>query len=346
MGKHQKKNVNVYILEKKGRHSMACTIKDVSRLSGVSTATVSRVFTTPERVSEGTRKKVLEVTAALNYQPNAIARSMVLQQSEKISFLICKKKSSILDEFYAGICGGIMEETNKSTFQLLISTATDWAKAKSKQVDGVILGGDASLDLISEFQKQNVKIVLVNHEIPGLSLPCIVSNEEQGVRLAIEHFIGKGHTKIAMLVGRFSAYISERRYNTFKTVMNEHDLPVPPSYIRMVDPVLEDSVEAATALLSQKDRPTAIFGANDVIAAGIVKAALRMKLRIPQDVAVIGCDDSKICEILEPELTTIHISCSQMGKLAARMLLSLLAGKPVDECRTVLDEHLVIRHST
>lgn len=324
---------------------MAYTIRDVSRLCGVSTATVSRVFTSPSLVSEDTRKKVLEVTKTLNYQPNAIARSMVLQQTEKIAFLICKKASSILDEFYAGICGGIMDETNRSTYQLLISTATDWAAAKRKQVDGVILGGDASPELISEFQKQNVKIVLVNHEMTGLSVPCVISDEEGGVRAALECLIGKGHKSIAMLAGRFSPYISERRYHAFRKIMQEYGLPLSQSSIRMVDPVLENAVDAATSLLSQKDRPTAVFGANDIIAAGVMKAAIRLHLRIPEDVAVIGCDDSKLCKVMEPEMTSIHISCAEMGMRSADLLLSLLQGKEPEEHRTVLPERLVVRRS-
>lgn len=325
---------------------MAYTIKDVSRLSGVSTATVSRVFTSSSLVSEKTRRKVLEVTKVLNYQPNAIARSMALQQTEKIAFLICKKASSILDEFYAEICDGIMDKTNSSTYQLLISTASNWAVAKSKQVDGVILGGDASVELISEFQKQNIHIVLVNHDIPGLGLPCVLSDEEGGVRQAVKHLVDKGHKSIGMLAGRFSPYISERRYNAFKMVMADYGLPIPPSYIRMTNPVLDDAVEVATSLLSAKDRPTAIFGANDIIAAGIMKAAIRLHLRVPEDVAVVGCDDSRLCNVLEPELTSIHISCHEMGMLSADMLVSSLEGKSPEKSKVILPETLVVRKST
>jgi LacI family repressor for deo operon, udp, cdd, tsx, nupC, and nupG len=324
---------------------MTHTIRDIARLSGFSTATVSRAFSAPQMVSETTRKRVQEVAETLDYQPNAIARSMALQRTEKIAFLICKKRSSILDEFYAGVCEGIMQETNLSDYQLLVSTAEDWAVAKRKQVDGVILGGNASLDLISEFRSQNVKIVLANHEVPGLELPCVVSDEEGGVRSALEYLIAKGHYKIGMLAGRFSPYISERRYAAFRSVMEEHGLSLDPSFIRMVEPDIESATRAAMALLSPQERPTAVFGANDVIAAGVIKAAHHLHLRIPQDVAVIGCDDSRLCRVVEPELASIHISCVRMGSLAARQLLSLLAGEPVLPQRTVVPTDLCIRSS-
>ena len=109
------------------------TIYDVSRLSGVSTATVSRAFTAPDRVREETRRKVLAAAEALGYQPSAIARAMARQQTDKIAFLICKKDATILDEFYASICEGVMRRANSTSYQLLISTAADWQQGRCPQ---------------------------------------------------------------------------------------------------------------------------------------------------------------------------------------------------------------------
>ena len=107
------------------------TIYDVSRLSGVSTATVSRTFTAPDGVRESSRRRGYAAAEALHYQPSAIARAMARQQTDKIAFLICKEGATILDEFYAGICTGIMRETNRSDFELVISTAADWDTASN-----------------------------------------------------------------------------------------------------------------------------------------------------------------------------------------------------------------------
>ena len=135
------------------------TIYDVSRLSGVSTATVSRTFTSPDRVREETRRKVYAAAEALGYQPSAIARAMARQQTDKIAFLICKKDATILDEFYAGICEGVMRRANSTSYQLLISTAADWQRtSQSKQIEGVILAGDAEPSMISEFQRQGIAV--------------------------------------------------------------------------------------------------------------------------------------------------------------------------------------------
>ena len=137
------------------------TIYDVSRLSGVSTATVSRTFTTPDRVRESTRR-VYAAAEALHYQPSAIARAMARQQTDKIAFLICKEGATILDEFYASICEGVMRRANGTNYQLLISTAEEWTRtAQSKQIEGVILAGNAQAALISEFQRQMKPAVCV-----------------------------------------------------------------------------------------------------------------------------------------------------------------------------------------
>ena len=175
---------------------MSITIYDVANLSGVSTATVSRVFSNPDCVRKETREKVYSAANVLHYSPNAIASSMARQRTDKIAFLICKKGANIIDEFYAGICNGIINETNDTNYQLLINTADNWEATEStnrtKQIEGVILGGDAKTKMISDFRSQGIAVVLVNNNIPGQSLPCVVSDEAGGVARAVDQ-IGRAH---------------------------------------------------------------------------------------------------------------------------------------------------------
>jgi len=328
---------------------MGITIYDVSKLSGVSTATISRVFSDPSRVREETRRKVFEAAAALHYSPNAIASSMARQRTDKIAFLICKKSATIMDEFYAGICNGIMQETNLTEYQLLISTEDDWRKtvgnAKTKQIEGVILGGFAGTELISEFRSRNIPVVLVNNKVPGGDLPCVISDEYGGIREAIRLFTEKGHKNIGMVTGRFSPYISGERYKAFATAMKEFGLPVSVKYMRMCDPDIESAVKAATGLLTGEERPDAIFGGNDIIAAGIIKAAIRLGIRIPEELAVIGCDDSLLCSVTEPELTSIHINCFRMGEMSVKKLIGILDKNGAGSGTDIVAEELHIRNS-
>lgn len=329
---------------------MSPTIYDVSRLSGVSTATVSRAFSEPEHVREVTRRKVYEAAEALRYSPNAIARAMARQRTDNVAYLICKKDATILDGFYSRICEGILSRFNNTDLRLLISTAEDWrgsgGDARNKQIEGAILAGDAPVEIVMELQRKNVKVVLVNNDITGFDVPAVVSDERRGVDLAVGYLAEKGHSKIAMLAGRFAPYISAERYEGFLEAMERRGLPMGQGCMQMCAP---DDVETATALamrlLGRADRPTAVFGANDVIAAGALKAAARLGLRVPEDVAVVGMDDSMICPLLEPELTSVHICCHQMGARSAELLLALLEGRGDVPRRTVVPVELAVRRS-
>jgi len=328
---------------------MDATIYDVSRLAGVSTATVSRTFSNPGQVRDATRRKVFEAAEILHYSPNAIARAMVRQRTDKIAFLICKKDATILDEFYARICESIMRRTIQSDRQLVISTAADWAQAagtaQNQQVEGVMLGGSAQADMVSEFQSKHIAVVLVNNRMPGFDLPCVLSDEYGGVRLAVEHLLQRGHRSIAMIAGRFSPYIVGERYNAFLQIMEESGLKTGTPQVAMCDPAVESAAQTAMDLLSRKDRPTAILGANDVVAAGVLKAAQRLGLKVPEDLAVVGFDDSTICGVVEPELTSVHIDCRRIGEVGVDHLHALLNG---EECPpvTIIPAKLQIRCSS
>ncbi len=311
----------------------SATIYDVSRLSGVSTATVSRTFSDPDRVKEATRRKVYDAAAVLNYSPNAIARAMARQCTDRIAYLICKKGATILDEFYASICEGIMRSANRADLHLLVSTAEDWSQllraSHSKQIEGVILGGTADPALISEFQSRKIPVVLVNNRITGSELPCVVADEASGVRQALEHLIQRGHRKIGMVAGRVNSY------------------PVSPASIKMCEATVQSTTAAAEELLrSPEARPTALFCINDVAAAGAYKAARRLGLRIPEDLAVSGFDDSTLCPMLEPELTSVHIDCRRMGELCVERLTQLLQHKKDIEQFSMVPTELIVRRST
>lgn len=274
---------------------------------------------------------------------------MARQRTDKIAFLICKKDATILDEFYARICESIMRRTIQSDRQLVISTAADWAQnagtAQNKQVEGVILGGSAQADMVSEFQSKNIAVVLVNNRMPGFDLPCVVSDEYGGVRLAVEHLLERGHKSIAMIAGRFSPYIAGERYNAFLQVMREHGLRTSAQHIGMCDPTIERATQAALELLGRRNRPTAILSGNDVIAAGVLKAAHRLGLKIPEDLAVVGYDDSTICGVVEPQLTSVHVDCRQIGELGVDRLHALLNGEECPQV-TVVPTRLCVRGST
>ena len=149
-----------------------------------------------------------------------------------------------------------------------------------------------------------------------------------------------------MLAGRFSPYILGERYRAFLEVTQAHGLPADTRHIKLCDPTVESAAEACLELLSRQDRPTAIFGGNDVMAAGAMKAALRLGLRVPEDLAVTGLDDSSACGMLEPELPSVHIDCRRMGELSVARLQALLAGETDVPQVTVVPTELRVRGSS
>lgn len=327
---------------------MKATIYDVSRLSGVSTATVSRAFSAPDQVKEDTRRRVYDAASALKYTPNAIARDMALQRTNRIAYLICKRQATILDEFYAGICEGIMRRANALNLQLIVSTADDWRQmavnAQSKQVEGVILGGDAAPELVSEFQARNTFIVLVNNRMEGFDLPCVVADEREGIGLAARRLAQAGHKRIALMMGGYSPYIVGERYAGFIEAMASLGLPVSDADVTMCDRSAASAAQSAMKLLSGPERPTAVLAVSDVVAAGVMKAARRLGLSVPGQLAVTGYDDSAICNLLEPELTSVHVDVRRMGETAVDLLRRGMDGGETPRL-TVIPTRLVERGS-
>lgn len=189
-------------------------------------------------------------------------------------------------------------------------------------------------------------MVLANNRIPGLDLPCVVSDEFGSVKLALEHLMSRGHRRIAMVAGRFSPYIVAERYSAFLEVTRMHGIQVEDHHVKMCEANVESAAQVSMELLTQKDRPTAVLGANDVIAAGVLKA------RPPAGAAGAGgcggwwasmIPPSALC--LEPELTSVHINCRRMGELCVERLRSLLRG---EECPplTVIPSELKVRGTT
>ena len=217
-----------------------------------------------------------------------------------------------------------MRRANALNLQLIVSTADDWRQmavnAQSKQVEGVILGGDAAPELVSDFQARNTSIVLVNNRMRGFDLPCVVADEREGIRLAARRLAQAGHRRIALMMGSYSPYIVGERYAGFIEAMAGLGLPVSDTDVSMCDRSAASAAQSAMKLLSGPDRPTAVLAVSDVVAAGVMKAARRLGLSIPDQLAVTGYDDSALCNLLEPELTSVHVDVRRMGETAVDLL--------------------------
>ena len=331
---------------------MAATIIDVAKMCGYSKATVSRAYASPETVSEKAREKVYAAAKKLNYAPNAIARAMVRQRTENIAFIIHEKQSpAILNPFYSLALEAAMQEGTRRNYSLFITTNQDMQLPNGevcirKHMDGVIFAGEATPSAIEEFRRQNIPVVLLNNQLDMEGLPCVTVDHFGGAVAATEHLCQRGHRKIGLLAGRFSHQVREARFGGYCKVLQEQGIPLDMQYVVDLDPTMEDAQQAMASLLALPNPPTAVFCTNDTIAAGAVKAVLRAGLRVPEDVAVVGFDDSYISRMMEPELTTVRIDAVKMGRIATQKLFDLIEELPVEETLIQLPTELVVRNST
>lgn len=331
---------------------MSATIIDVAKKCGYSKATVSRAFISPETVSEKAKERVYAAAKELNYTPNTIARALVRQHTENIAFIIHEKQyPTLLNPFYAPVLEAVMQEAAKRGYSVFIATGNDMQLPNGdvyikKHMDGVIFAGQTDIHTVEEFQRKNIPVVMLNHEIDLKNLVSVTVEHFQGAQQATEHLCERGHKRIGLLAGRFSEQVCEARLNGYMSVLAAHDLPMDTRFITDIEPTLEDAEEAMSELLKMPDRPTAFFCTNDTIAAGAVKAVLRAGLRVPEDVAIVGFDDSIVSRMVEPELTTVRIDATTMGRVAAQQLFDLIDKKELSETHIKIPTSLVIRHTT
>lgn len=331
------------------------TIVDVAQRCGYSTATVSRAFASPDSVSEKAKEKIFKAATELHYAPNAIARAMARRRTENIAFILDEKQApAMLNPFYSPILESAMQEGTRRNYSLFITTSQDIYQSSGnnrlrKQMDGVIIAGQTTVESVEAFRSQNIPVVLLNNQLniaDKNSLICVTIDHFGGSVAATEHLYQKGHRKIGILAGRFSKYVYKERLDGYCHVLCEHNLPIESKYVVDVDPTLEASEAAMAKLLEEADCPSAFYCTNDMIAVGAMKAALHAGLRIPQDIAIVGFDDSYISRIAEPELTTVHVDTAAIGKIAAQALFDLIDQKPVAETHIKIPVELVVHKST
>lgn len=331
---------------------MAATIIDVAKKCGYSKATVSRAFAAPETVSDRAKKQIYAAASALNYTPNPIARAMARQKTDNISFVIHENQyPAILNPFYSLVLEAIMQEAMKRDYSLFVTT-NDHMRLPSgeayikKHMDGVIIAGQTDETSVQSFFDQNIPVVVLNNLIEMEGLPCITVDNYRGAKEAAAYLTQKGHRRIGLLAGRFSPRIYGERFQGYLDALTEAGIEPDSAIMRDLD-ANEQQAEAYTRELLQLDnRPTALLCTNDTIAVGAVKAALRSGLRVPEDLAVIGFDDSLVSRVIEPELTTVRIDSYRMGELAARLLFQLIDGETLQNDRITISTQLIVRGTT
>ena len=331
---------------------MGPTIHDVARIAGVSKSTVSRAYADPEKVKEPTLKKIFEAANSINYTPNALARAMITNRTGNIGFIICDKQKPIISNpFYAPIVEAVVDGVNRRGCSLFISSDSDLTMPSSrlmmeKKVDGVILASQIAPGMVETFRNKEIPVVLLNNltEMEE-GIVSVINDDYQGARDAVEHLIRQGHKSIGMISGIYSPFLCTKRHQAYIDTLNEYGLSTDSRIDITVEAKPEEIMAETNRILTQREKPTALFCNSDVVAVYVMKAILRAGLRIPNDIAVVGYDNSDYCHVIEPELTSVHVDKEAMGKSAVDSLFQLIEGKKLSPCPIVTKTRLITRQS-
>jgi len=304
-------------------------IKDVARMAGVSTSTVSLVFNQPNRIKEETRFRVLAVAEKLNYVPNRIARSLVTNKTKTIGLII----SDIIDPFYAEISRAIEDTLNKDGYSLFLCNTDNDIKREiqyinlllEQNVEGIILVPIGTKDEhLLKAINQGKKIVFVDRKIEKLPISSVTVNNEKAGYLATEFLINNDHKIIACISGNQSLKTTQDRIKGYKKALNDKDLPLYESLVIQGSPKPEENYEIVTELLKRKRDITGFFVTSDIIAYGVLDTLKNIGIEVPKKASIIGFDDISFSKYLSVPLTTINQPKYELGKIAAEMILKKL----------------------
>ncbi|MBS9523253.1 LacI family DNA-binding transcriptional regulator [Litoribacter alkaliphilus] len=334
------------------------TIKDIAKALNVSSSTVSRALKDYPGISKETKRKVKELAEKLNYRPNAVALSLRKSKSFTIGVII----PEVVHFFFSTVISGIEEiafangynvilcQTNESLSREMSSVDT----IISNQIDGLLISYSKETTDFSHFQK------LIDHNFPIVffdrvpELPNTVNvtvDDYSGAKEAVKHLIDQGYQKIFHLAGPKNLLISTHRLDGYKDALKESNREFDPTMVESC-PIgtEEESFGIITKVFQESDvRPDAVFAANDIAAAGAMRAVKSLGLRVPQDVGIVGFSNWQFSSMVDPPITTVSQPGFKIGERATQLLLKMINKKeedPFEPITEILETELLVRGSS
>ena len=316
-------------IEKRRRGtSQRVTIRDVAAAAGVSPMTVSRVINKLDNVTDETRTAVQAAIEKMNYSPSHVARSLAGLDHYRIGVLYSNPSAAFLSEFLLGA----LNECRKTGHQLLVEQCGSSLQSEKAALERLLASGVDGLILPPPLCE--TRSILVRIEKAGVPMVAVASGQGstqwasvridnyKASRKMTQHLLQLGHKRIGFIKGHPNQSVSNQRLQGFLDVLHEAGIAHEPGLIEQGYFDYRSGMAAAEKLLHRTNRPTAIFAANDDMAAATVAVATRLGLGVPRDLSVSGFDDTPISSIIYPTLTTIRQPIAAMGRSAIDMLLS------------------------
>lgn len=327
------------------------TMKDIARLAGVSTSTVSHVINKSRFVSDEITERINLAVQQLNYAPSALARSLKMNRTKTIGMLM----TTSTNPFFGEVVKGVERSCYHQGYNLILcNTEGDDQRMKSnintllqRRVDGLLLMCSTlegeRLDVFDRYP--DIPIVVMDWGPILFSCDKIQDNSLQGGYMATKHLIDCGHRDIGCITGPLNRHQAQMRYDGYKRALTQAGFAINPDWIVEADFECEGGYQAFETLYQRGKLPSALFVSNDMMAMGVLQAASQKGLRVPDELSLIGYDDVHIAKFMTPALTTIHQPKYRLGKAAVDTLLYRLENPDTTAQVVQLEPTLVVRNS-
>jgi LacI family transcriptional regulator len=332
------------------------SIRELAKLSGVSVATVSRVFNDYDDVSPETREKVLRLAEELDYTPTAAARTLVMQRSYVVGVVLNTGPDhpDLQHPFFQEVLVALRHRLGEGGFDLLLlateregSSRSYLSRCRAHRVDGVVLMGVDQHDAdVRKLVRSSIPCIAVDVDLVGRYAGYVVSDNHTGAAEAVRHLHSLGHTGIATITGMTTTKAGVDRLVGFRSELERLALPYRDGYVQEGDFYVESGYEGMRALLALAEPPTAVFAASDLMAVGALRAVEESGLSVPKDISLVGFDDIQLARLVQPALTTIRQDKAGLGIAAAEAVIRMIEGDGAAPPVVTLPVELVERAST
>lgn len=336
----------------------ATTLKDIAQALGLSTSTVSRALRDSYEISEGTKKRVTAYAAKYNYHPNPAALGLRAKRTKSIGVIV----SAIANTFFSEAINGMESIAFDKGYNVVITQThesydrevTNLQYLSSRSIDGLLASLSAETKDVQHYKEVHQKglpIVFFDRVTEEMETHKVITDNFQGAYDATRHLLKMGFKRIALLANAEHLSITVKRLEGYKRAIEDSRMEVLSSYIQYCPHgglIEKEIVQALDQLLSLKNKPDAIFTAGGKLTTGCLRFLKSKKIRIPEDMALVGFSNSELSDLLDPSLTVVRQPAFEMGRLATEILIKLIETKRevAHYNRTILPTELMIRDSS
>jgi len=327
------------------------TIKDIARMAGVSTATVSQVINSNGRISKATAAKVMKIIEEFNFHPNRAGRALVNRNTGNVGIFVSKDHFTIKEPFYDRIYIGAEVVAQESDYYLILNVVkNDHVVPRCLQeasIDGAILMGSVSRTIMDWIYQRNIPVVFVDYYPSDRPYMSVLINNEESAQTAVRHLIDLGYPTIGFIGSDYEHPSIAARYKGYTQALKKSGIRLDPRL------VFQDKrsnnyqygFDAGMEMIRSRRLPRAVFCANDMMALGLMRAMKLSRIAMPDTLALVGFDNIEAVSHVSPSLTTMHVFREEMGQIAMQNILRFLASKRTIYTTVQVNARLIVRES-